>query len=104
MKAPIPCDDFCAAGPWYTYDMSPGDVDLKNFSIARDLKPNGSLTYIHRAQDHGFDGALQSYMDYPPDWMLVGKLPGADVNPTLYDTLAHYYADFVTEYVKHHVA
>ena len=32
MKAPIPCDDFCAAGPWYTYDMSPGDTELKSKS------------------------------------------------------------------------
>ena len=62
-KAPMPCDDFCAAGPWYTYDDSPGDVQMRNFSIARDLKPTGVLSFVKRAQAHGFDGVVQSYMD-----------------------------------------
>ena len=31
---------------------------------------------------------IQSYMDYPPDWMLIGPLPhNATVNPKYYDAL-----------------
>jgi len=101
MKAPIPCDDFCAAGPWYTYDDSPGDVNLVNFTIARDLRPNGTLTFIKRAKKHGFEGVLQSYMDFPPDWMLKGKLPLATVDPKYYPVLANYYAKFVKAYAEH---
>ena len=40
--------------------------------IARDLAPNGTLSLIKRAQAAGFTGTVQAYMDYPPDWMLVG--------------------------------
>ena len=100
----MPCDDFCAAGPWYTYDDTPGDIDLVNFTIGRDLKENGTLTFLKKAMAAGFDGTIQSYMDYPPDWMLLGKLPdNATVDPKYYDALALYYADFVKAYSDHGV-
>ena len=69
MKTPIAGTDFQSAGPWYTYDDTPGDVELKNFSVERDFGPNGVGTFILRAQKYGHF-ALQSPMDYPPDWML----------------------------------
>lgn len=104
MKAPIPSDDFFAAGPWYTYDDTPGDVNLTNFSIERDLKPNGTLNFVLRAKRHGFDGYIQSYMDYPPDWMLKGELPDhATVDPKYYDVMARYFAKFVQAYADHNV-
>ena len=37
MKTPIAGTDFQSAGPWYTYDDTPGDVELKNFSVERDF-------------------------------------------------------------------
>ena len=41
MKTPLAGTDFQSAGPWFTYDDTPGDVELKNFSVARDFGPNG---------------------------------------------------------------
>ena len=37
MKTVIAGTDFMSAGPWYSYADTPGDLDLKSFSIARDL-------------------------------------------------------------------
>ena len=50
MKTTLAGTDFMAAGPWYTYDDTPGDVELKNFSVERDFGPNGVGTYILRAR------------------------------------------------------
>lgn len=103
MKVPIPCNDFCGSqtDPWYTYDDAVNDFNLTHFSIERDLEVNGTVAFIKKARRHGFDGFLQSYMDYPPDWMLKGKLPDATVNPLLYDVLANYYAKFVQAFEEH---
>ena len=104
MKTTMLANDFAAAAPWSTYDDSAGDTALTNFSIARDLQPNGSLTLVKRAIAAGFDGTLQAYMDYPPDWMLQGRLPqNATVAPELYDTLARYQAMYIEAYAKHGV-
>ena len=58
---------------------------------------------MKKARAHGFDGFLQSYMDYPPDWMLRTDtpLPDATVNSSLYDVLANYYAKFVMAFREH---
>ena len=69
MKTPVAGTDFQSAGPWFTYDDTPGDVELKNFSVERDFGVNGVGTYILRARKYG-NFALQAPMDYPPDWML----------------------------------
>ena len=69
MKTPIAGTDFQSAGPWYTYDDTPGDAELKKFSVERDFGPNGVGTYILRARKYG-NFALQAPIDYPPDWML----------------------------------
>ena len=102
MKTTIAGTDFMSAGPWYTYDDTPDDVELKHFSIARDLGPNGSLTFIKRARKYGAF-VLQSPMDYPPDWMLYDVKTRQDVNPNYYDVLAHYYLKYLEEYQKHGV-
>ena len=78
MKTPIAGTDFQSAGPWYTYDDTPDDVELKDFSVERDFGPNGVGTYILRASKYGHF-ALQSPMDYPPD---AGPTPGADAAPS----------------------
>ena len=107
MKATMLSNDFAAAAPWSTYDDRSGDVALANFSVARDLLPTGSLTLIRRALAAGFDGTIQAYMDFPPDWMLLGALkPGnssATVDPVYYDVLARYYAKYVQAYASHGV-
>ena len=99
MKTEIAGTDFQAAGPWYTYDDTPGDVQMKHFSIARDLEPNGMATYIKRARKYG-NFALQAPMDYPPDWMLFDVNKNQDVNPKYFPALAHYYIRYLEEYKK----
>ena len=42
MKTPLAGTDFQSAGPWFTYDDTPGDIDLKNFSVDRDFAPTAS--------------------------------------------------------------
>ena len=99
MKTEIAGTDFQAAGPWYTYDDTPGDLEMKHFSIVRDLGPNGMATYIKRARKYG-SFALQAPMDYPPDWMLFDVNKNQDVNPKYYPALARYYIRYLEEYKK----
>jgi glucosylceramidase len=97
MKTPLAGTDFMSAGPWYTYDDTPGDIEMQHFSIARDLGTNGLVTLIKLAQKHG-RFALQAPMDYPPDWMLYDVRTNQDVNPKYYDALALYYLRYFQEY------
>jgi glucosylceramidase len=99
MKTPIAGTDFMSAGPWYTYDDTPGDLSMKNFSIQRDLGPNGLITYIKRAGEYG-KFVLQAPMDYPPDWMLIDVKKNQDVDPRYFDALALYYLRYLQEYQK----
>jgi O-glycosyl hydrolase len=99
MKTPLAGTDFMSAGPWYTYDDTPGDVELKHFSVARDLGTNGLVTFIKRAQKYG-RFVLQAPMDYPPDWMLFDVKTNQDVNPKYFDALALYYLRYLQEYKK----
>jgi len=99
MKTEIAGTDFQSAGPWYTYDDTPGDVEMKNFSIARDLGPNGMATFIKRARKYG-NFALQAPMDYPPDWMLFDVNKNQDINPKYFPALARYYIRYLEEYQK----
>jgi len=99
MKTVIAGTDFMSAGPWYTYADAPGDVELKSFSIARDLGPNGLVTFIKRARRYG-SFVLQAPMDYPPDWMLFDVEKNQDVDPRYFDTLARYYLRYLREYEK----
>jgi glucosylceramidase len=99
MKTEIAGTDFQSAGPWYTYDDVPGDVEMKNFSIARDLGPNGMATFIKRARKYG-SFVLQAPMDYPPDWMLFDVNKNQDVDPKYFPALARYYMRYLEEYQK----
>ena len=100
MKTPLAGTDFQSAGPWFTYDDTPGDVDLKNFSVDRDFGPNGVGTYILRARKYG-NFALQAPMDYPPDWMLYDVKKHQDIPPEYYPVLAKYFMRYLEEYKKH---
>ena len=99
MKTVIGATDFMSAGPYYTYDDYPGDINLLHFSIARDLQPTGLIPYIKRAQKYG-TFALQAPMDYPPDWMLFDISKHQDVDPRYFPVLAQYYVRYLSEYKK----
>lgn len=99
MKTPLAGTDFQSAGPWFTYDDSPGDVELKNFSVERDFAPTGVGTYILRASKYG-KFALQAPIDYPPDWMLFDVKKHQDVQPKYYPALAKYFMRYLEEYKK----
>lgn len=100
MKTPMGGTDFQSAGPWFTYDDTPGDVKLKNFSVERDFGPNGVGTFILRARKYG-SFALQAPMDYPPDWMLYDLQKHQDVQPKYYAVLTEYFMRYLREYKKH---
>jgi glucosylceramidase len=102
MKTVIASTDFMTAGPFYSYDPTPGDVQMKDFSVARDLGPNGLITFIKRARRYG-SFVLQAPMDYPPDWMLFDVKTNQDVNPKYYDALALYYLRYLQEYASNGV-
>ena len=99
MKTPLGGTDFQSAGPWFTYDDQPGDVELKHFSVERDFGPNGVGTYILRARKYGHF-ALQAPMDYPPDWMLIDVKKNQDIQPQYYPVLAKYFIRYLEEYKK----
>jgi glucosylceramidase len=99
MKTVLAGTDFMSAGPWYTYDDTPGDIEMKHFSIERDLGPNGLVTFIKRARQHG-SFVLQAPMDYPPDWMLFDVEKNQDVNPVYFPALARYYLRYLQEYQR----
>ena len=104
MKTVLACTDFMSAGPWYTYDDTPGDVEMKHFSIERDLGLNGQITFIKRARKYG-NFVLQAPMDYPPDWMLLelNDRKKQNVDPKFFDALALYYLRYLQEYEKNGV-
>ena len=105
LKATMLGNDFSTANHnvWTTYDDTPEDLAMLNFSIERDLRPNGSLTFIKRAIDAGFAGTIQAYMDFPPDWMLLDGNTSKAVRPACYDALARYMAKYVQAYESHGV-
>ncbi len=94
MKSPMAGFDFASAGPWYTYAEVAGDTDLKNLSIARDLGPNGLITFIKRARKYG-SFQIQATMDYPPDWMMDDK---TNVRPEYYPALSQYFIKYLRAY------
>jgi len=99
MKTVIASTDFMSAGPFYSYDPVPEDMEIKHFSIERDLGPNGLITFIKRARRYG-NFVLQAPMDFPPDWMLFSY---QDVDPRYYDALARYYLSYLRSYANNGV-
>ena len=96
VKAPLAACDFASAGPFFTYDDVKGDKDLKQFSIQRDLAPNGILTFIKRGRKYG-DFRVQGTTDYPPDWMLDARYA---LKPEYFDTYARYLVKYLQAYAK----
>jgi glucosylceramidase len=104
MKSPIAACDFASAGPWYTYNDTPGDISLEHFSIKRDLEPNGLISFIKAASRFGkFE--IESPMDFAPDWMYYSLKKGEKhIKPQYYNSLANYYLKYLQAYADHGVA
>jgi glucosylceramidase len=98
MKSPVAACDYASAGPWYTYNDTPGDTLMEHFTIERDLRPNGLATYIKEALKFGkFE--LESPMDFAPDWMYFGLKKGEKhIKPEYYRALARYYSKYIQAY------
>ncbi len=98
MKSPIGACDFASAGPWYTYDDTPGDTAMNHFTIERDLEPDGLITFIKEASKFGkFE--IESPMDFAPDWMYYGLNDGEKhIKPEYYKALAKYYSMYLKAY------
>lgn len=103
MKSPIAACDFASAGPWYTYNDTPGDTAMNHFSIERDLRPNGLITFIKEASRFGkFE--IQSPMDFAPDWMYYSLKKGEKhIKPKYYSALAKYYSKYIKTYAENGV-
>lgn len=100
MKSPIAACDFASSGPWYSYNDTPGDTSMNDFSIKRDLGPNGLITYIKKASKYGkFE--IESPMDFAPDWMYFSLKKGdRHIRPEYYDALALYYSKYIQAYAE----
>lgn len=98
MKSPIAACDFASAGPWYTYNDTPGDTAMVHFSIGRDLEPNGLVSFIKAASRFGkFE--IESPADFGPDWMYYSLKPGEkNIKPQYYKALAKYYSKYLQAY------
>jgi glucosylceramidase len=103
MKSPISACDFASAGPWYTYDDTPGDTSLEHFTIERDLGPNGLITFIKKASKFGrFE--IESPMDFAPDWMYYNvQKEDKTIKPEYYSSLAKYYSRYIKAYADNGV-
>ncbi|MBK8882405.1 MAG: hypothetical protein IPN67_08485 [Bacteroidales bacterium] len=98
MKSPITACDFASAGPWYTFNDTPGDTAMTHFSIERDLGPDGLVAFIKAAARFGkFE--IESPMDFAPDWMYFSLKDGEKhIKPEYYRALAKYYSRFIKAY------
>jgi glucosylceramidase len=103
MKSPIAACDFASAGPWYSYDETPGDTLMSHYSIERDLGPNGLVTYLKSASHYG-QFRIESPMDFAPDWMYYGLNKGQKlIQPKYYNALAKYYSKYIQAYLANGV-
>ncbi len=98
MKSPIAACDFASAGPWYSYNDTPGDTAMEHFTIERDLGPNGLIPFIKGAARYGkFE--IESPMDFAPTWMYFSLKPGdKHIRPEFYRALARYYSRYIKAY------
>ena len=104
MKSPIAACDYASAGPWYTYNDTPGDTSMDHFTVERDLGPNGLITYIKAASRFG-SFEIESPMDFAPDWMYYGlKIGEKHIKPEYYRALARYYSKYIQAYASNGIS
>jgi glucosylceramidase len=104
MKSPMATCDFTSAGPWFSYNDTPEDTMMKNFSVERDLAPAGQITFIKNAQRFGkFD--IQACADFLADWMYFDytKRGKRHIKPEYYGAVARYFANYIKEYERNGV-
>ena len=85
----------------YAYDETPGDTDLKNFSIDRDKK--SLIPMIKKAQEISHNGfKLFASPWSPPAWMkTTGEMNhGGKLKPEYRDAWARYFVRYIQEYAK----
>jgi glucosylceramidase len=103
MKSPLGACDFASAGPWFSHNDGFGDTLMTNFSIERDLGPNGQIAFIKSARKYGvFE--LETPMDFAPDWMYADVKKGdKTIRKEYYPALALYLSKFVKAYAENGV-
>ncbi len=100
MKSPLGACDFASAGPWFSHNDTIGDTLMTNFSIERDLGPDGQITFIKSARKYG-SFELETPMDFAPDWMYVDLKKGdKTIRKEYYSALALYLSKFVKTYAE----
>ena len=88
----------------YAYDETPGDVDLKNFSIERDRRD--LIPMIKRAQEISHNGFRIFASPWsPPAWMKTnGEMNnGGGLKPEDRDAWARYFVRYIQEYAKEQI-
>jgi glucosylceramidase len=103
MKSPLGACDFASAGPWFSHNDTAGDTLMTNFSIERDLGPNGQIAFIKSAAKYGkFE--LETPMDFAPNWMYEDLKKGDKrIRKEYYPALALYLSKFIKLYVENGV-
>lgn len=88
--APVGHNDYSL--DYYSYNETPGDTEMRDFSIERDRQY--LIPYIRAALEYGsFD--LATRPDFPPKWMLNGKRA---LQPQYYDAYARYLDRYLAAY------
>jgi len=92
------------SGEMYTYDDTPGDKALKDFSIDHDRKDR--IPFITRAQAAA-RGKLRLYASpwSPPGWMKTNgeMLHGGKLKPEYFQTWADYFVRYVKAYAAENI-
>lgn len=90
--------DFCLGS--YAYDETPGDLELKDFSIEHDRRL--LLPFLKAAQEVAGDEPIKLLASpwSPPAWMKTnGKMiEGGKLKPECRDAWARYYCRYIQEY------
>jgi glucosylceramidase len=88
----------------YAYDETPGDTDLKNFSIGRDKQ--SLIPMIKRAQEISHNGFKIFASPWsPPAWMKTnGEMNnGGKLKPEDRDAWARYFVKYIQAYTKENI-
>ena len=90
------------SGEMYTYDDTPGDKELKDFTIKHDLKDR--IPFIKRAMTVAGKDKLHLYASpwSPPAWMKTNNdmLHGGKLKPEYNQTWADYFVKYIKAYAK----
>ena len=96
-RAPIGANDF--AGGWYSLDETPGDYEMKDFSIERDR--HGLIRFIHEAMKYQPKLAVWGVPWCPPSWMTTnGRYCHGHIkdDPRTLQAYALYFAKYLKAY------